>query len=325
MPNENPNPNSQNIPEEIEESQFGEAVDDGYQLNRQRQQPRPKSKQEEKREELTDEARKQIKGKIKEGVGKAADKAIVQPAKAAMQKATQAVVTAARQALAAAAKYITTVAIPFIMANLGWILIPTGAIVAIALILGGIIMYFYCAPIPSPCGKTVTSLFTKDNPSHYGYQQEIMGRYGFPVEADTELARQIATIANSQVGGRESGGGCGPLDYYPNNKCPSRRIDRPWCADFVSWVIAKAGGQMKHIRSARGIENFYDRAGRWSSTPAVGDVYTITRIGGSGRHVGLVVAVNGGTVTVIDGNWDNKVARYNRPASSAVGFGVPYK
>lgn len=342
MPND---PIKQNIPtspeEEVVDPQFNEAVDNGYQqedrasaVRRERERPRPKNRQQQQQAELKDEAKKQITGEVKKAAGEAVNKAVVEPVKALAQKATQAVVTAARQAVAAAAKWIATQAAAFAATAIGSALVAAApwilGFLAVVLILWGVISFFYPAQIPSPTGKTIASLVDPLNPSHFSYQDGAMGRFGFPVEADSELAKAIATLANSQKGRGETGGGCGPLDYYPNHKCPSTEIARPWCADFVSWVIANAGGKIPHIRSARGVENYYKQAdskqvNRWSSTPAVGDAYTATRGGGSGRHTGIVVAVNGGTVTVTDGNWDNKVSRYNRSASSAVGFGVPYK
>lgn len=334
MPDDKTNSNLPNLPEEevVEAPQFGEPVDNGYQqedrareVGRERKRPRPKSKQEEKREELREEAKHRIKEEVRRGVGDAANKAIVEPAKALAQKATQAVVTAARQAVAAAAKWIATQAAAFAASAIGSILVAAApwilAILAVILILLGVISFFYPAQIPSPTGKTIASFVDPLNPSSWSYQDEAMGRYGFPVAADTELAYQIATIANGQVGNAETSKDCGPSinQYFPG------RCGQPWCAYFATWVINQAGGKIPRYGSARDVENFYKKAGRWSSTPAVGDAYTVPRLGGSGRHVGLVVAVNGSTVTVTDGNWDKKVSRYNRSASSAVGFGVPYK
>lgn len=250
------------------------------------------------------------------GAAQAAESEAKHVAKQALQKI-------AKEAIKKAAVAVWT----FILANLEWI-IPVVIGLIVALMFLNFIVYVYCLFPPSPCGKAGNMMSDPLNPSDYSNSQTTQERSGLAIIADTKLGSDIATLANSQVGMGEPGpAGCGPLKFYPNSKCPSKTNDElnPWCADFATWVIANAGGKIPHIRSARGVENFYQKANRWSSKPAVGDAYTITRGGGSGRHVGIVIGVNGGTLTVVDGNWSNKVSRYNRPAATAVGFGAPYK
>ncbi len=133
----------------------------------------------------------------------------------------------------------------------------------------------------------------------------------------------LANIALSQVGYKE-----GSLNGYTaseNNRCEYNRWyygknvsggSYPWCAVFISWCAQAAGIPQNIIpktAGARASGGFYD----WSRahgkykyasqyTPQVGDIAIFTW-----SHVGIVVGVNGNTVTVVEGNSSQAVSKYN--------------
>ena len=89
----------------------------------------------------------------------------------------------------------------------------------------------------------------------------------------------------------------------------------PWCAMFVSWCFAAAGGAL-HIETPKGFAYcpsgaaYFKRAGRWHGpniTPQPGDLvfFDFDRIG-EPHHVGLVEAATGTSkITSIQGNTDD--------------------
>lgn len=100
-----------------------------------------------------------------------------------------------------------------------------------------------------------------------------------------------------------------------------------WCAIFISWVAEEAG-----VRSKTGTEawtvgwaNWYAAKGRWGTKPKVGALVFYDWGGGESRsgidHIGIVEKVHSnGSITTIEGNHSNKVARVER-SSSIVGYG----
>jgi len=116
---------------------------------------------------------------------------------------------------------------------------------------------------------------------------------------------------------------------------------QPWCAMFVSWVLAQAGIILP-IQNARGFAfcpygvNWFKKNGLWhTSNPQPGDVVFFDWYPGTARsgawHVGFVESVRAdGTLVTIEGNTsvasnDNggQVMRRSRSRSLVLGFGRP--
>ena len=111
-----------------------------------------------------------------------------------------------------------------------------------------------------------------------------------------------------------------------------------WCAGFVS-AVAKACGMTGFIFPECGCERmikFYQKAGRWQEndayTPQPGDIifYDWGDSGtgdntGFADHVGIVVAVNGTVLKIIEGNLSDKVGYRNLLINGKYirGYGLP--
>ena len=115
----------------------------------------------------------------------------------------------------------------------------------------------------------------------------------------------------------------------------------PWCGSFCNWVLKEAGVRVHSVVSTvKGMQVFQD-SGRWSQTPKLGDLAfmdfpndNIFRV----SHVGIVVGINGQTVTTIEGNTSGSGSQRNGGmvmvkertiGKEVIGFGspkyVPYK
>jgi hypothetical protein len=115
----------------------------------------------------------------------------------------------------------------------------------------------------------------------------------------------------------------------------------PWCGSFCNWVLKEAGVKVHSVVSTvKGAQVFED-SGRWSQTPKLGDLAfmdfpndSVDRI----SHVGIVVGIDGNTVTTIEGNTSGSGSQRNGGmvmvkqrtiGKEIVGFGspkyVPYK
>ena len=106
-----------------------------------------------------------------------------------------------------------------------------------------------------------------------------------------------------------------------NDGVPAERYNdgerKPWCASFVRYCFEEAGlrlpGNRHRLPSVAYMEEQLETAGARVAEPAPGAIITFrARVGsdaGPGRHVGLVEAVDGLTITTIEGNSGNAVRR----------------
>lgn len=109
----------------------------------------------------------------------------------------------------------------------------------------------------------------------------------------------------------------------------------PWCGSFCNWVLAQAGVKVHSVVStAVGAHKFKEIA-RWSEIPAIGDLAFmdfphdgVDRI----SHIGIVVAIDGKTVTTIEGNTSGSgdqrnggmvMVKTRTIGKEVVGFGRP--
>lgn len=112
--------------------------------------------------------------------------------------------------------------------------------------------------------------------------------------------------------------------------------NQPWCGIFTLYCVEEAVGidnALKAMCSPKptGIPlcsagaSYYKSAGRWYvNNPQPGDIIFFYVSGGI-NHTGIVEAVNGSTVTTIEGNTSDMVARrtYTIGASNIAGYGRP--
>ena len=109
----------------------------------------------------------------------------------------------------------------------------------------------------------------------------------------------------------------------------------PWCCAFIWCVFNEAGIDIKRTASCVMLGDWFKQEGKYhKDNPQVGDI-VFFKFPGSSRwtnHVGLVIEVNGNTLTTIEGNTssDNKGSQNNggmvairtrKINSSVVGFG----
>lgn len=131
----------------------------------------------------------------------------------------------------------------------------------------------------------------------------------------TDGAAAIVKVANSQIGVKEA-----PYNnvkyntwYYGREVKDknSKDTSHAWCVVFISWCADRAGISTDTVPKTAGvgsIMNFYKNAGRYKTrssgyVPKVGDI----AIFGNASHAGIVVACDGNTVSVVEGNYSDSV------------------
>lgn len=120
-------------------------------------------------------------------------------------------------------------------------------------------------------------------------------------------------------------------DLYKAGYWNGNKNGYDWCTTFVAWCIWMACGKSKADAtkvqpygslgaSCKYETGYYKKAGRFFYDPKVGDQAFFTR-----GHTGLVEKVGTKTVTLIEGNSNNKVERrtYSFPNAIFSGFGRP--
>ena len=111
----------------------------------------------------------------------------------------------------------------------------------------------------------------------------------------------------------------------------------PWCDVFVDFLFVKTFGEkmgremLCQPEKSMGAgclysAQYYKQAGRWhKNAPNPGDHIFFSYSAGEYSHTGIVEAVNGDTVTTIEGNTSDSVGRrtYNIANASIAGYGTP--
>jgi hypothetical protein len=91
-----------------------------------------------------------------------------------------------------------------------------------------------------------------------------------------------------------------------------------WCGYFASYIAKQAGVPLgargEGIGYVPDIKTWAQRSGRWVSVPRAGDLAVYP------GHVAIVESVAGSMTSTISGNWSDRVSRYPRPRSDALGF-----
>jgi uncharacterized protein (TIGR02594 family) len=93
-----------------------------------------------------------------------------------------------------------------------------------------------------------------------------------------------------------------------------------WCADFMNYVLNKAGGKGTHSRSARSFLDF----GKRLDGPCVGAIVIFARGGRNSGHVGVVRGTDGeGNPIVVSGNHGHKVWESVYPKHKVLAYVMP--
>jgi hypothetical protein len=159
----------------------------------------------------------------------------------------------------------------------------------------------------------------------------------------SKTAKKVIDQAKSWIGSKESDGSHKKIiDVYNSHKPLARgykmKYTDSWCATFVSAVAIKLG-YTDIIPTECGCQKMIDlfkKLGSWieneNRVPAPGEIiFYDWQDSGSGDnqgwsdHVGIVEAVNGNTITVIEGNYNNAVGRRQIAVNGKGirGYGVP--
>ena len=154
---------------------------------------------------------------------------------------------------------------------------------------------------------------------------------------EQQAITKVIETANGQVGYRE---GANNYNKYSAELDKlgvtyGAKQNQPWCAEFDLWVFYKCFGIDKALEMlcspnptaiplCKSGAQYFKSAGRWSKTPTLGAIVFFNVSGGI-NHQGIVTAINGKTITTVEGNSSDMVSRrnYTIGSSQIAGFGVP--
>ena len=146
---------------------------------------------------------------------------------------------------------------------------------------------------------------------------------------------QVIEIAKAEIGTIEEGDNLTKYGEF------TKANGLPWCGSFCNWVLAQAGVKVHSVVSTAVGAHKFKEIGRWHEVPALGDLAFmdfphdgVDRI----SHIGIVVAIDGKTITTIEGNTSGTgdqrnggmvMVKQRTIGKEVVGFGrpkyVPYK
>lgn len=158
-----------------------------------------------------------------------------------------------------------------------------------------------------------------------------------------KYASEVVRQAQAWIGKKESDGTHKEIiDVYNSHKPLARgyavKYSDAWCSTFVSAVAIKLGytdiiptecGCQKHIELFKNIGSWVENENR---VPNAGDIifydWQDNGLGdnvGNADHIGIVEKVEGNNITVIEGNYNNSVARRILTVNARYirGYGVP--
>ena len=131
------------------------------------------------------------------------------------------------------------------------------------------------------------------------------------------MIEKVINIAKKYVGVCEDPPNSNKVVF--NTKFYGREVsgaNYPWCCAFIWYIHKEAGVDIKKTASCAELGTWFKNNGKFkTSDPKVGDI-VFFKFSGSSRwtnHVGLVIEVNGNTLTTIEGNTssDNKGSQSN--------------
>jgi uncharacterized protein (TIGR02594 family) len=93
-----------------------------------------------------------------------------------------------------------------------------------------------------------------------------------------------------------------------------------WCADFMNFVLRRAGGNGTHSRAARSFLDY----GKKLDGPRVGAIAILYRKGPNNGHVGVVRGTDGqGNPIIVSGNHGNTVRQSVYPKGRVLAYVMP--
>ena len=135
------------------------------------------------------------------------------------------------------------------------------------------------------------------------------------------LARSRSDVAEAAA--QVPGAGAVLLEALRWRGQSARQLGLPtklWCADFMNFVLRKAGGKGTHSRAARSFLEF----GKRLDGPRVGAIAVLYRKGANNGHVGVVRGTDGeGNPIVVSGNHGNAVRQSTYPKSKVLAYVMP--
>lgn len=164
---------------------------------------------------------------------------------------------------------------------------------------------------------------------------------------------KVLTLAKSEVDYREKGNnqaldvkdgnaGSGNFTKYARDLDAEptfyngKKQGFAWCDVFYDWLFKTCFGASLAMRMLCQPQNsagagcsysaqYYKAAGRWTRDPQPGDQIFFFDDSGQINHTGIVESVNGNTVTTIEGNSSDRVARrqYDINSGYIAGYGRP--
>ena len=148
------------------------------------------------------------------------------------------------------------------------------------------------------------------------------------VRTPSGAGESTVAAAASQLGAAEQppGSNDGPQIATYRSAVAGAQVGEPWCAYFASWASAQAGTPLgfdgQGLGSVSEITSWAQATGRYlpaGSTPEPGDLILF-----GDQHVGIVESVNpDGSLTTIEGNYDNQVSQVHRMPGEATGYVRP--
>lgn len=154
---------------------------------------------------------------------------------------------------------------------------------------------------------------------------------------EAEAKAKVIAKANGEVGTKE---GANNWNKYAAELDPLKitfgnKQNAPWCAELDLWLFVTTFGVddgLKMLCSpkptaiplcASGAQ-YFKNAGQWSSTPELGAI-VFYYANGAINHQGIVTGVSGLSITTVEGNYSDKVARVTHAIkdSTIAGYGIP--
>jgi len=142
-------------------------------------------------------------------------------------------------------------------------------------------------------------------------------------------APHVIEIAKAEIGTIEEGDNLTKYGKF------TKADGLPWCGSFCNWVLAQAGVKVHSLVSTATGAHKFREIGRWHEVPAIGDMAFmdfphdgVDRI----SHIGIVVAIDGKTITTIEGNTSGTgdqrnggmvMVKQRTVGKEVVGFGRP--
>jgi uncharacterized protein (TIGR02594 family) len=97
-------------------------------------------------------------------------------------------------------------------------------------------------------------------------------------------------------------------------------LTKLWCADFMNFVLRKAGGKGTQSRAARSFLDY----GKKLDGPRVGAIAIMYRKGSNNGHVGVVRGTDGqGNPIIVSGNHGPTVTQSVYPAAKVMAYVMP--